>query len=424
MRCESFHGLGWKFLTILFGISLIATFVLTGCGGGGGDNSSSNLPVNKAPVITSTAPLNAVEGVKYSYQPVATDSNPGDILTWSLANQPAGMTINSGNGLINWIPVIGSTTSGAVTLTVSDSGGLTDKEDFTVTVEPAAVILPPTGDLSVNISSFDTSNCSVDEVGVILNVLDEKGKQLTDNELVIDNFDLTYDGGPLTLNNVIYMSVNEPLSIVLVMDESGSLSTNERTTIENAVVGFINNLAPNDAAEVIKFKDTIAVMQDFTTDKQALVNAALAKFPNPALTGSVLYEAIVLGIRDAEVQIGRKAIIAITDGAATDSPPFDLALILDEAERTGIPVYTIGLGKLLDPVVLTEIAVKTGGIYYESLVSASIFQAYASLQTVLREEWVLSFIQPLPHGSHDIGVDVTYDGATGNDLKTMVPLCP
>jgi Mg-chelatase subunit ChlD len=209
------------------------------------------------------------------------------------------------------------------------------------------------------------------------------------------------------------------------MDASGSLSRDERTTIENSVAEFVLNLEANDAAEVIKFKDTIAVMQAFTTDKRALANAALAPFPNPAQTGSVLYEAITQGIWDAEVQSGIKAVIAITDGDATDNPPFTLTEVLNEAERTGIPVYTIGLGRLLNPALLDEIAMETGGIYYDLPISASIFQAYSSLQVVLRNEWILSFIQPLPlGGTHDIGVDVTYAGTSGSDLKTMIPLCP
>ena len=428
MRCYSYRGSVWKNLTILVGMSLIAAFGLTGCGGGGGggDNSAST-PVNRAPVITSIAPTTAVENVTYSYNPVATDGNPGDILTWSLANQPAGMTINSATGSISWIPANGTPDSGAVSLTVRDSGGLTDTEVFTVSVVPAQVILPPTpsGDLTVNITSFDTSNCAANEVGVVLNVLDEKGNQLTDAELAIGNFDVTYDGGPVPPNTAAYRAVTKPLSIAFVMDSSGSLSQDERRTIENSVAEFVLNLEADDAAEVIKFKDTIAVMQDFTTDKQALANAALAPFPNPAQTGSVLYEAITQGIWDAEPQGGIKAVIAITDGDATDNPPFTLTEVLNEAERTGIPVYTIGLGRLLNPALLDEIAGKTDGIYYDLPISAAIFQAYESLQVVLRNEWVLSFIQPLPlGGSHDIGVDVTYAGVSGSDSKTMVPLCP
>jgi len=426
MRCYSYHGSVWKNLTILFGISLIATFWLTACGGGGGGSDIPiNLPpANKAPVINSTAPTTAVENVTYSYNPVATDGNPGDILTWSIANQPAGMTINNATGSVNWIPAIGTANSGAVSLTVSDSGGLTDTEVFTVSVVPAQVILPPSGDLTVNITSFDTSNCAANEVGVILNVLDEEGNQLTDGELVVGDFDVTYDGVSIPTNNAAYRAVTQPLSIAFVMDASGSLSQDERTTIDNSVAEFVLNLESDDAAEVIKFKDTIAVMQAFTTDKQALANAALAPFPNPAQTGSVLYEAITQGIWDAEVQGGIKAVIAITDGDATDNPPFTLTEVINEAKRTGIPVYTIGLGRLLNPATLSEIALETDGIYYDLPVSAAIFQAYNSLQVVLRNEWVLSFNQPPPlGGSHDIGVSVMYAGAVGSDLKTAV-LCP
>ena len=69
--------------------------------------------VNDAPQITSTAPATGTEDVAYSY-PVTVadpdDANNGTDLVFSLANEPAGMTISS-TGLIEWTPGEGVTSS-------------------------------------------------------------------------------------------------------------------------------------------------------------------------------------------------------------------------------------------------------------------------------------------------------------------------
>ncbi len=93
-------------------------------------------PVNDAPVITSSAPTTAIEDEQYTYNPTAEDiDNTQAELMWSLAGAPAGMTCDPNSGEINWTPPNGVTSSGELTLTVSD-GALTDEEVFTITVTP------------------------------------------------------------------------------------------------------------------------------------------------------------------------------------------------------------------------------------------------------------------------------------------------
>ena len=85
---------------------------------------------NSAPVISSTAPTTATTGVKYKYTVIASDTDD-DYLTYSLNNTPVGMSIN--DNIITWTPADNVTTSGEVTLTVSD-GELSAEQSFTVTV--------------------------------------------------------------------------------------------------------------------------------------------------------------------------------------------------------------------------------------------------------------------------------------------------
>ena len=85
-----------------------------------------------APVITSLPILTARVGIVYRYDVDATDPN-GDTVTYSLvAPIQAGMTINQATGLISWVPLAKGTF--AVTVRVTDVGGLFATQVFTVTV--------------------------------------------------------------------------------------------------------------------------------------------------------------------------------------------------------------------------------------------------------------------------------------------------
>jgi Putative Ig domain/von Willebrand factor type A domain len=430
MRTYGCNESVWKFLVIIFGIFIVATFGPVGCGGGGGGGSSNIVPpTNNAPVITSTAPQNAIEEVKYSYNPVATDT-AGDVLTWSITNQPNGMTIDPITGEIAWTPAVGVKTSGSVTLTVVDNGGLTDTQDFTVTVFPAGNIVPvpPPGTLSVRISSVDTSNCP-SSVSVLLNLLDEEGNLVTDS-LPTPDFTVTYNGAlipPGDITQVEYKiydpAVDGPFSVSMVLDASGSLTTNERSTSENALAGFVRDLNPDEAAEVIKFQAASQLMQSFTTDQQALVDAIFKKYDASTGIGSVLYTAINNGLTDIAPRTGRKAVVAVSDGDATDTGI--AGNVIANAIADGIPVYTIGLGAFLNPANLSELADRTGGIYYELASATEMYQAFQSLGQVLDEKWVITFKPPLSDGlPHDLVVDVTTSSATGSGTKSGVVLCP
>ncbi|PKP59528.1 hypothetical protein CVT91_06555 [Candidatus Atribacteria bacterium HGW-Atribacteria-1] len=98
-------------------------------------------PTNQSPIITSTPITTATVNILYTYDIEATDPNNGDILTYSLAVNPTGMTINSSTGLINWTPDSTQIGDNAVTVEVSD-GSLGDTQSFAIVVS-AAPISPP-----------------------------------------------------------------------------------------------------------------------------------------------------------------------------------------------------------------------------------------------------------------------------------------
>jgi len=110
-----------KKLLLTLSIILMA-FLFTGC-----------FLFNSAPVIESDPVATAKEGADYTYAVEATDPN-GDNLTYSLTVNPAGMSINSTTGVINWIPTEDQIGENEVEIEVADQYRSTTQL-FTITVE-------------------------------------------------------------------------------------------------------------------------------------------------------------------------------------------------------------------------------------------------------------------------------------------------
>jgi len=124
---------------------------------------------NNAPNITSSPTEIAYEDSLYTYQVNAADPN-NDILIYNLTAKPEGMSINSTNGLIQWIPSSNSIGENSVIVSVSD-GQLTDYQSF-------SIIVYNTND-APNITSVPITNATEDtQYFYDVNAYDEDNSQL------------------------------------------------------------------------------------------------------------------------------------------------------------------------------------------------------------------------------------------------------
>lgn len=105
--------------------------------------------LNHAPEIISQPVAGGVEGQLYEYDVNATDPD-GDAITYSLTAAPAGMTINSKSGLIQWMPSCVDGCEQAVEVRAGDGSGKWTKQNFTIEVvnTPDAPIITSTPVLS------------------------------------------------------------------------------------------------------------------------------------------------------------------------------------------------------------------------------------------------------------------------------------
>ncbi|MEM7311895.1 MAG: putative Ig domain-containing protein, partial [Planctomycetota bacterium] len=93
------------------------------------------LAPNTAPVFVST-PVTGPAGVglPFTYNAEADDAD-GDTLTYSLSASPAGASIDSATGQVDWTPSINDLGTASFTIVADDGRGLTTEQSFDVAVE-------------------------------------------------------------------------------------------------------------------------------------------------------------------------------------------------------------------------------------------------------------------------------------------------
>ncbi|MEE4637500.1 MAG: putative Ig domain-containing protein [Wenzhouxiangella sp.] len=98
------------------------------------------LPPNSTPRILSTPLLLASPGFEYVYPVLAADGDPGETLTISVAEGPAGMSVDAQN-LVTWTPDTGDLGADVVVVEAVDSQGARGSQNYVIDVV-APVVVP------------------------------------------------------------------------------------------------------------------------------------------------------------------------------------------------------------------------------------------------------------------------------------------
>jgi len=160
---------------------------------------------NVAPVIISEPILTATEDQLYSYQVEASDSNNGDILTYSSIIKPEGMSTNSENGLLIWTPTNEQVGINKVEIEISD-GKLSVAQSFEIEVSnmngsPQILSYFP-GNLNVNINEGDSVRFEIQAEDVDFNTILNYKWYL--NGSLVSNSSVTPASGSIFVNNWTY----------------------------------------------------------------------------------------------------------------------------------------------------------------------------------------------------------------------------
>ena len=152
-----------------------------------------------------------------------------------------------------------------------------------------------------------------------------------------------FDNGVKQEISVFERQTEQPLSVALMMDTSGSVGIELRYELDSArnfLKGLIAEGNPDDTAALYSFNWRTTLVRSFTR-RYALLDQALRQIRTEG--GTSLYDAIYLVSHELEDRHGRHVMVIVTDGADTTSNK-DFHQALEAAQRADAVIYPIARG--------------------------------------------------------------------------------
>jgi hypothetical protein len=216
---------------------------------------------------------------------------------------------------------------------------------------------------TLNIFDIDTRDFPTVKANFI--ATDANGDQITD--LSTSDFVVTEDGIERKVISVTCPSneVPEPISAVIMVDRSGSMSGEMLDIAKTVARSWIDATPGNCETAICSFNHNNFFEQDFTNDKNKLLSAV----NNLSSDGGTDFNAGFINPMAGALVVAEKAkhrpvVIFITDGFANGNE----SAIIAKAKSIGSKVYCITLGNKC-PLILRNIAKESSGRYFENITS-------------------------------------------------------
>jgi VWFA-related protein len=246
----------------------------------------------------------------------------------------------------------------------------------------------------------------VDEVNLRFTVTDSHGHFL--NQLTSEDFSVLDNHQPPAAIHFFQQQSTLPLRVGILLDVSSSVAPSFKTE-QKAASLFLQKVmrAGYDEAFVVTFDKTLHLLQDWTSDPQAVFAKVhrLQADGDTALYDAVIFACNKLRQKPAEM-IARPVIVLITDGEDTASA----ASLLDAeqaAARSEVILFALSTNVVAPgyypkgEAVLELLSGPTGGRILSARASFQLTNAFSQIEQALRNEYVVGY-QPAdlkPDGS-------------------------
>jgi len=181
-----------------------------------------------------------------------------------------------------------------------------------------------------------------------------------------------------------------PLTVVLVLDSSGSMRDSMRF-LQEAVFNFVYKLEEVDTAMVVSFNESVKGSAEFTGDLDRLERIVDGLQPWGATS---LYDAIHYSLNRIRDAPGRKAVIVFSDGADTSSSLRDKDVV-DYARAVEATIYAIGfkgIGAGGSPKgFLKKVAKETGGQFFSPGNVGDLIKVFNAISDELKNHYLLAY---------------------------------
>ncbi len=238
----------------------------------------------------------------------------------------------------------------------------------------------------------------VEEVVLNCSVLD--GNKLV-QDLKRENFEVFEDG--VKQNLISFQHTDLPVSIALVVDNSGSMSR-KRPSVNKSALDLVQASNPDDEAFVVNFSDEAFIDQEFTSNVNKLRDG-LARLESRG--GTALYDAVVASADKlvADAKHPKQVLILITDGEDNASSLNLEQTIRRVQQLSGPVIYSIGLlfGDEMSHAevrharrALEMLSTETGGIAYFPKSVEQVDQIAAEVARDVRNQYTLGYHSTKP----------------------------
>ncbi|MBZ5499933.1 MAG: VWA domain-containing protein [Acidobacteriia bacterium] len=182
--------------------------------------------------------------------------------------------------------------------------------------------------------SEPTFRIEVDTVSLPVVVTTRDNRRITD--LKREDFQVFEDGVPQEIMG--FAAVDEPVSVTLVLDTSGSTES-QLKRIQDEAIRFVNLLHRNDSVAVLSFADKVKLQADFSIDRSKCERGIRGTLPG-GLTA--LHDAVYLALKEVLGPIPeRKALVLFTDGVDNRSFAVSAEETLELAREAKVIIYSV-----------------------------------------------------------------------------------
>ena len=297
--------------------------------------------------------------------------------------------------------------------------------------------------VGILVAQDDVIKIEVNLVNVLASVRSKSGALI--GNLQKEDFKVFEDGKEQSIKSFV-RETDLPLTLGLLVDTSGSQANLINTEEQAASQFFSKVLRTKDVAFLIQFGAESELLQD-TTNSARLLQKGLSKLrlsvpvgglhPGPVPTmqnnaGTVLYDAVYLAANERmRGEVGRKAIILITDGVDTGSK-ISRDKAIEAAQKADAIIYSIyyvdrsqygggGFGTINmgggGEGELRRMSNETGGQVFRVDRSHSLDDIFRDIQEEMRTQYSLSY-QP-PNSKRDGSYHKIEIKVTGKDNKVQ-----
>jgi Ca-activated chloride channel family protein len=260
---------------------------------------------------------------------------------------------------------------------------------------------------------------SVQTVPIFATVVDQQGRLVPD--LTQEDFEIFDDNKKQTIT--LFKSDVQPVSVVVMLDTSGSMTANLEF-VKNAAEKFVIRLLPDDRARIGSFSDKITLSPRFTSNRDELVRYLHTSidFGNP----TALWDAGWASLEALKDETNRRVVLLFTDGDDNASRR-GLGDVMRRAQAEDYMVYGVGLRSVINRQEtrpdsgLKRIATETGGGYFEMNKTEELNATFSRVADELHRQYVLGFTPTLLDGKdHKLNVVVKRAGMTARARKSYV----